>query len=89
MTNHTAVVTDPIARALTYIAQADEHSVEAERLRNLADDATNRATLHALAGRHRERERGCLKRAEVLAQIATAQALADVADSGHTIALAR
>lgn len=81
MTNRHAALSDPIALALTNLASADHHAEAARDLRARGE--------HSDAGIRREQERLCLKRAEILAHVAQAQALADLADSGNRIALAQ
>lgn len=84
MSRYTHTVTDPTALALTYLASADDHAANAREAR-----ALDTPEAHRVAGRFREEERLCLKRAEILSSIAQAQALADLANSHNTIALAR
>lgn len=84
MTNHTRTVADPTALALTYLASADDHAANAREAR-----ALDTPEAHRVAGRFREEERLCLARAKILVGVAQAHALADLANSGHTIALAR
>ncbi len=81
MTTHAAHLTDPLTLALTNLASADHHAEAARDLRDRAE--------HSDAGKRRESERLCLKRAEVLAAVATAQALDSIAESLNRIALAR
>lgn len=75
------MTTDHIAQATTYLATADDHAASAEAARD--------AEQHSLAGRYRERERLALKRAEILAAIAHAEALDDLADAAQRLALSR
>lgn len=76
----TTQLTDPITLALTNLASADHHAEAARDLRARGE--------HPEAGVRREAERLCLKRAEILAAIAQAQHLGDLADAAARIALA-
>jgi hypothetical protein len=78
---HSHALTDPIALALTNLASADHHAEAARDLRERDE--------HAEAGKRRESERLCLKRAEILAEIAQAQALDGISEALHRIALAQ
>ena len=82
MTTHLAQVTDPATAALSYLTSADEHATTARLLRDVDTFAS-----HKEAGRHREEERLCLKRAEILAAVAQAQSLEHLADSAQRIGL--
>lgn len=84
MNTHQAVVTDPTTRALSYLEAADDHAASARQARDL-----DTPEAHRLAGRFREEERLCLQRAKILAEIAQAQALGDLADATSRIALDR
>lgn len=88
---HTATVHDPISKALTYLASADDHGESARDARDLADTLDGPACreAHGIAGRFRENERLALQRAKVLAEIAQAQALDTIADALSRIALDR
>ncbi len=77
----TTLHTDPITLARTNLASADHHAEAARALRDEGE--------HSDAGKRREAERLCLKRAEVLALVAQAEALESVAESLNRIALAR
>lgn len=81
MDTNSTHLTDPLALALTNLASADHHA-ETARMHRTAQD-------HSAAGVRRESERLCLKRAEILAAVAQAQALDAIADSLNRIALAR
>lgn len=69
-----------IAAALALLAEADLHGEDARTARSMEQ--------HSLAGQFRERERMCLKRAELLVSVAQADALSDIADAARRIALA-
>lgn len=78
---HSHALTDPITLALTNLASADHHGEAARNLRDAGE--------HSNAGKRREDERLCLKRAEILAGLAQAQHLSDLAESLNRIALAQ
>lgn len=91
MTTHTPHVSDPLTLALTHLASADDHGESAREARTVADSLGGRdcREAHSIAGRWREAERLAIKRAEVLALVAQAQALDTIADALSRIALDR
>ena len=84
MSIHSTEFVDPYTQALTYLATADDHAASARLARR-----QDTPEAHKRAGLYREQERLALKRAEILAGLAQAHALADLADSGNRVALAQ
>lgn len=72
---------DPIDLAEALIVRADEHATDAREARQLGD--------HSLAGRFREEQRACIKRAEVHALISQATSMQRIADALERFALSR
>jgi len=67
--------------ALLMLAMADQYAADAVTAR-LADD-------HQMAGQYRERERACMKRADLLVEISKAEALDHIAQRLDRIALSQ
>lgn len=80
MTTHRDIA-DPLDYASTLIAQAEEHAADARTARDLGD--------HSIAGRFREEQRACMKRAEVEAAISQAASMQRIADALDRLALLR
>lgn len=72
-------LTGHIDAALFLLARADRHATDAIACRMLDD--------HQRAGQFRERERMCLKRADLLVEISKAEALDHIAQRLDRIAL--
>lgn len=72
---------DPLDLAESLVCRAEEHAGDAREARDLGD--------HSLAGRFREEQRACMKRAEVHALISSATSLQRIADALDRLALAR
>lgn len=93
-TQYTAHVSDPIALALDSLAAADEWTEGARASSATADtlarsDRPGSIEARAITHECERAHRVAIKRAEVLAQIAQAQALDSIAESLNRIALAR
>lgn len=92
-TTHTAHVSDPIAHALASLDLAAEWGEGVRAAEGSADRlaSTNRAgsiEARAISRAARDEQRLALKRAEVLAAVAQAQALDSIAESLSRIGLA-
>lgn len=70
-----------IDAALALMARADQHAADAMACRALDE--------HGMAGRFAERERMCMKRADLLVEISKAEALDHIAQRLDRIALAQ
>lgn len=91
-TQHTARVSDPITLALDSLALADEWTEGVRAASTAADSLAKNGRTGSIEARAITHEcerahRVAIKRAEVLAQIAQAQALDSIADSLARIAL--
>lgn len=94
MTTHTAHVTDPISHALASLDLAAEwgegvRAAEASADRLASSNRPGSIEARAISRAARDEQRAAMKRAEVLAAIAQAQALDSIADALSRLALAQ